>query len=332
MKKTLYTLLCIFAFQSITISCSTIHEEPENNGIDPTLVSVKLDFSFIEKVLNTQTHTKSLALNPLDSHDLRYIVEIYSADNTDAPLYRFIETSCQKVDGEVAFSLTLNAAAYKVLAWVDHVDRDTKNDLHYETNCLKSIRLCGPYTGNVHTKDAFFASANLDLRPYSGRFFTSIKKTLELKRPIASFAVIATDMAGYLKENGAPVNNVCMPAYTSVAYHPSIITEYNVMNGKANQFSDGEFYDGNITDHTNESCVLMYDYVLMNDETSNVEISFDIYNSDNEVISKVKNLKIPLKRNTRTMVYLNCLVPTDGDGGIGIDDDFDDEIVIIIPD
>ena len=234
-------------------------------------------------------------------------------------------------NGEIVLNLNLQAAKYTVLTWVDYVDKTEKCDLHYDTNCLKNLRVKTPYNGNYHTKDAFAAKHVLDLTSYGNNFFTEINNTIELERALSSFMIVATDMKEYVDEKNSMAITNCLPEKVEFDYHPSLLVEYDISGENSCVFSDQESFNGDISDHTDESCVIAYDYVLMNEETSNIEVSFNIYDSNNEIINRVKNLKIPLKRNACTMVYLSCLIPKDGQGGIGIDDAFDDEIEIIIP-
>lgn len=336
MKNTIYTLLLSIVLPFCITACASIHDEPDGEGINPTKVSVTLDFLFKEVSINTMSHTmakSSVSIDPLNDHSLRYVVEIYSEVGGGAPLHRFVKCSDQLKDNDVTIDVTLNASSYIVLAWVDYVPKGSQSDYLYNTQSLKSVEVKAPYSGSIYAKDAFAAKASLDLRSYGNSKSSTIKKTIELKRPLSSFVIVATDMSDYLFEQGGGLADADIPVTADFTYHASLAVAYNVFEGSTATYSDKEVFSGQVEDHTEESCVIAYDYVLMDSESSNVEVSFDIYSLSGVHINRINNLKIPLKRNTQTVVKLPCLIPSDGNGGIDIEDGFDGPpIEIVIPD
>ena len=319
----------------VLLACESIHDEPEGEGMNPNRVTVYIDFSFTETTLNPIPHTASrssaIKINPFDDHQLRYIVEIYPESGGSVPVHRFVKYSNQLKDYEVSHTVTLNASSYTVLAWVDYVPQNTTADYLYNTQSLKSVTLKAPYIGSAHAKDAFSAKTQLSLKTHDGGESSYARKTIELKRPLSSFVIIATDMDEYLLEQGGGLADADIPVSTQLTYLPSLAISYDVGGNKC-QYSDKEEYLGTVIDHTEESCIVAYDYVLMDSESTNVEISFDIHSLNGVLINRIENLKIPLRRNSQTIVRLPCLIPSSGNGGIDINDGFDDFLDVPIPD
>lgn len=57
-----------------------------------------------------------------------------------------------------------------------------------------------------------------------------------------------------------------------------------------------------------------------------------VYDGNGKEINHYQNIDVPLYRNRETVIKGPFLTKTIGSGDIGIDDDFDNEHVVVIPD
>ena len=79
--------------------------------------------------------------------------------------------------------------------------------------------------------------------------------------------------------------------------------------------------------------LLAYDYVLASDRREDhVLVDVFVYDGNGKEINHYQNIDVPLYRNRETVIKGPFLTKTIGSGDIGIDDDFDNEHVVVIPD
>lgn len=152
-----------------------------------------------------------------------------------------------------------------------------------------------------------------------------------MKRPSARFHLWATDWNEFSKKRSrASVNNLLV----RVVYKQYVGVGYNVESGMLNAFIESRTMEMMPPDEPSGGEVLLaYDYVLANDgREDHVLIDLFIYDEEGQEINHYQNIDIPLYRNHETVLRGPFLTKKIGSGNIGIDDDFDDEFVVVIPD
>ena len=171
MKKTILYTVCL-AVLTMTGCDKTVLEFPENGGIDPTLVNVNLTLAIDPKIESYEPSERS-KVSEADLHDVRWIVEVFR-DEIGGDLVEQRVLSCeQAVDGHhtIRTSLTLHAARYQIVAWMDYVDNGSTADKYYNVNSLSSISVpeAGNYIGDEDHKDTYIAQQEIDLKNYRDR-------------------------------------------------------------------------------------------------------------------------------------------------------------------
>ena len=166
MKKTILYTVCL-AVLTMTGCDKTVLEFPENGGIDPTLVNVNLTLAIDPKIESYEPSERS-KVSEADLHDVRWIVEVFR-DEIGGDLVEQRVLSCeQAVDGHhtIRTSLTLHAARYQIVAWMDYVDNGSTADKYYNVNSLSSISVpeAGNYIGDEDHKDTYIAQQEIDLK------------------------------------------------------------------------------------------------------------------------------------------------------------------------
>lgn len=319
-------------------SCDTILEYPEGDGVDPTLIQTELvlnvDFTLISDPL-----IRSYAESRGGDYDVRYQIALYAASGEHAGelAARKVWTDNVIADGEttVRVDVDLNAEKYDIYAWIDYVPSGTMADHHYITADLRRVSLADPNVAGHDSRDAFSGKASVDLTPYRDRRFASVTVPLDMERPFGKFKILTTDVRKFL-ETYKPLGTYTdiVPSQTICRYTCYFPTSYNQDTRLAHveDFRLGVSHQAEVTEQEGNTAVLSYNYVLVCNDNTTVTAEVEVWNKDGEHLITARNIKIPIQRNHLTIVSGEFLTKDFGTGGNGIDDAFDDEIVIVIPD
>lgn len=138
----------------------------------------------------------------------------------------------------------------------------------------------------------------------------------------------ATDLQDFLNSN-----NRIEDLRVRIIYKQYISAGYNVDTETPNLFVQARSMETTPTTIPGDGTVLLaYDYVLTSsDKEDHVLIDVFIYKG-NEKLNHYQNIDVPLRRNRETVIKGPFLTKTVGSGDIGIDDEFNDEFVVEIPD
>lgn len=279
------------------------------------------------------------------NYDLRYILEVYAADEngTGEPIYRERLVNCLDKYAPTTFELRLVPNRdYKFVVFADFVaegkaeltepaDKLAIPDLYYNTADLRNISaITNEPTWNAmnEIRDAYFISKNVHVT-------TGLNETLTLTRPFAKLRVIATDLdyiAGYSK-----------PGYVEVTYkNETIYKSFNAVSGELNDVEmtgDELKYGYNVSktipytagyDEFSTNQTLFTDYLLAKEgEQTAVNFEMVVYESKDgrEIHRQDFSTQIPIQRNHLTTI-IGDLLTTQANITIEINDNFEDEFVI----
>lgn len=314
-------------------SCTTIHEFPDGEGVDPTLIdvdlSLRINMDFNDEDPIIQTYSDMLEKD----YDIRYIIEIYKVSDSYAEtvgsivkrIERIESTIIENGDYNVEEDVHLHAGVYSVMVWMDFIRKGTASDYFYDTSNLHEIkvnRIDGEYWGYDTAKDAFSAQETIDLTPFADERFAEYSLEARVKRPFAVYKVIANDVNDY---TGAT------PALTEAGYGLYFPMGYNVYYSVPDNFVTGvEYrYDPYMSSDPGEM-VIASDFVFVNDNDTFYFLNMTVYDQNGEPVSVAKDIKINLQRNRMTIVKGAFLTKDVDNGQVGIDPGFDDEIIVPI--
>lgn len=334
MKTIKYMLVAVMTLLMIG-SCNSIHEFPDDNPIDPTLVNVDMTLTITGVDFEPFDQTKADERLSKEDYDIRYIIEVYPENGTkgiESRIQRAIITKAVGQSEELKVKFELNARKYTFLLWVDYVEKGTTKDLHYDTESLLAVKIKHPYTGSHDIKDAFAGMKSIDLSPYREQWGIVISERVELKRPLAKMEVVTTDIQKYIDSKRGLSTAMSMPAKVTFTYLPSIGEQYNVLTQKPERYSDSETFTAALSNFSDAECTIAFDYLFVNGVSTNVAVRFDIYDQHDNLLNSVKNLLIPIRRNAHTIIRGEFLTKEFQGGDVGIEDGFDGEIIITIPD
>lgn len=331
--KTIKYILIVVASLFVLNRCGSIHEFPDENGVDPTAVNVIVDFTADGIALDSLAFTRSAVMPRKSSCDVRYVVEVYSEDvatrGTESLVQRTVVTKAMDETTPMSIPLKLHARKYTLLFWIDCVEKGATEDMHYDTETLLAVKIKRPYTGSHDRKDAFTGMKQIDLTPYRNEWNVTVAEQVTLKRPLAKLEVVTTDIQKYIQSGGGLAQTTSMPAKVVFSYLPSVPDQYNVLNQRPEHYSNSEAFMASVTNITDSECTIAYDYLFMNGEKSNAAVAFDVYDQNDVLLNSVKSLTIPIQRNGHSVIRGEFLTKQFvGGGGAGIEDGFDGEIVI----
>ena len=339
MKTTkFFRILFVLCLSALFTGC--VHEFPDDNPVDPTLIEVDVTLS-IDMEFETETILQTYSDELDGDYDIRYIIDIYEAAQAPATrvtnrIVRIVQTENTIITRglyHVRDTLRLPAKQYQIIAWIDFVDKGTETDKYYDTDDLQSISILlrdGQYRGYSTTRDAFTAKCEMDLTPFRGQRYVHYTAEVEAKRPFAIYRIITTDIEEYRTYHQSSYA-FSMPSWTRVAYNLFFPMGYNSFLYAPERYTPGIGYSYNFMDVVPEKeAEIASDYVFVEDDTFYL-VDFSIMNLEGMHVNTVNNLRINLKRNHITIISNEFLTKDiNNNGGIGISDGFSDEIVIRI--
>lgn len=364
-KNVLFLLSALILALGMTSCCETIHEYPDEGRaavsltmnvrnlapeiytvVDYTIDNTNPGIFGIDEWRSLESRTFDapqferyyLGENKIasDEWNLRLVWEIYYGSNEEVRIGRgdLIERKVQLIDAAIELpsyttEIELPAGTYTLLAWADYVPIGTEEDHFYDTQNMSAIKSDLVLRENCQDNDLRDCFA----RTYEFRI-ENVKYLGEprhyettLTRPQGRYVVLATDYKDYLDLSNIPVeqNNVdCFyPTFLNVGYS---IPEARP-NLSASQIGY-KFTPMRYVFDEKEMVSLGDDYSFVNGKESHLILNLTVMNPQGNEISKNENIDIPIYPDKLTIVLGRFLANSGNSGGLGIDDKFENEIVI----
>lgn len=260
---------------------------------------------------------------------LRCVAEVYQA-GTSNRVHRRVQDCSLQSDGTFLAELSLMPGDYDLRLWADW------NGGYYNADDLnKVLVLTDSYVANGETdkKDAYYATTALSIpsSPTGGVEGASVS----LERPFAKYRLIATDVEAYynLIEKGEALPAI-EDLQVRVTYEGFFPTGFNVATGKPNDALNtgihyssvptvAEGYDAKVNRQVGA------DFVLTNGEESFVNVTIQMVDTNTgDIVATVQHVKIPYKRGHLTTVTGHFLTAGKTPGGVQIDTEWGEDIVI----
>ena len=326
MKKNTYTSIirtlgCLLLLTVFVSSC--LYEEPELTadgelGVDPTAVNIMtnltLETSFDLVNVNRGTRAATTYLH-------RFVVAVYEGSQKVAGQIIYQEIQ----DGETTVSIPLNmklhARKYQLAVWADYVEKSEGETYQtfYDATDMGFIQRAAPYKGNVKYYDAFYGNIPLDLSAYRDQWNVTVPVDIKMTRPMASYNLIATDVAKFLKK--VADKEITGKKFTmTVKYNYYLPTGFDALTGRLKNSLQ-------YIEYNKEEFNIGFDFLLINNESaSSIPVTIEITNESKTVVARYQNLKVPYERNKETTIRGYFLTASPG---ISFDPDFNDDDIII---
>lgn len=310
-----------------------VHDYPDGEGIDPTLVEVETEVTLDLALVPLQTVTnkaRSGTTKAGDGYRRRFIVEAWREGEPVARQVTVMEEAEENATGiTLPIRLRLHAVEYTLAVWTDYVKAGTDTDLYYDTDNLQQVACTDPYTGSTDYRDCLYGTTPLDLRQYRDEWNAKVQVKVDMVRPLAKYELIATDVQKFLQKTQK--QRAGSTAYTiTVSYGFYFPLGFNVLTGKPGRSEMGVAFTAPlvVTDNGSGECTLASDYIFVNGEESYVPLSIEIKDDAGNGISRTTGIDVPYRRGHLTTVRGHFLTNR-YDSGIGIDPDFDDDDINI---
>ena len=247
-----------------------------------------------------------------EKYDLRYIFEIYPADDNDtsAPLKERQVQVVERYDSENYVYFYINIApskSYRFVVFADIVNQDERSDLYYDTTDLRNITIKeGTINPLDEARDAYFASKRVNVTGES-------IEPIMLKRPFGKLRIVTTDYEF--------VENYAAPAKAQLTYYNcEIFKSFNAVDGTiSTTLSDQELtHEFNISknslytsgvDAKASNMTLFTDYLLAAPEGQReVHFTLTVWDKDDKLINGIDcSIPVKIERNHLTTVSGNIL-------------------------
>lgn len=340
MKKNTYTSIirtlgCLLLLPVFVSSC--LYEEPELTadgeiGVDPTAVNIMtnltLETSF--DLVNVNRGTRAATATYLH----RFVVAVYDGTQKVANQIVYQEIQVGETTVSIPVTMKLHARKYQFAVWADYVEKTGKevSQTFYNATDMAFILRSTPYRGNSRYYDAFYGSTLLDLTAYRDQWNVTVPIDIKMVRPMASYNLIATDVAKFLKK--VADKEITGKKFTmTVKYNYYLPTGFDALTGKLKHSLQYMEYNKTVDlatlqrDENKAEFNIALDYLLVNNEAaSSIPVTIEIANESKVVVARYQNLKIPYERNKETSIRGYFLTASPG---INFDPDFNDDDIII---
>lgn len=318
-------MMCIMM---LTSGC--IHYYPEfvdgEEGRDPTKVSVAIQLEFNPTISFTKLLSRQNDDMPIYQ---RFVIEVsksgYVVAHKEAyfPAYEVQENT----EITLPFEIPLHAVEYDVSVWSDYCTTSTGSGALYDASSLTPIVSKLPYSGCSELKMCYYANTSIDLRPYRDSWDYHHKLNLSLNKPVGKYQIMTTDIKAFLMNHDAD------SLFVSVEYNDYHPLGYNVCATTPEIFNDGVVFGNSVStgaiDENGELC-LAFDYIFVPPNVDRTtRITLTISDDKGEQIVKYNNIELSYRAGKVTTLYGKFLTQSSS-GGIGIDPNWEDEIIIEI--
>lgn len=271
----------------------------------------------------------SPAYLPDDRLALRFVVEV--RDNglggDEAVVARrelTVDNDALPPQAEVHFRLPAGGD-YTAVAWADYVPAARPADWHYDTSRLDFIEVNTETTmQELHHKNSATGLARFGMTRQAAGAADAV---VYMTRPAGRLRLYTDDLDEFLK-GGGNIEEV----QVVIRYKQFVSVAYDALEQEPCRWvSTRETRTHpSIVNETGNVC-LAYDYILVDsDGETHVMADFYFLDAEGNELSRTANVDIPLRRNRETVIRSRFLTRNLGDGGLGVDEGFDDEYVIVV--
>lgn len=311
MKKISAVILAITAVTMISCQRETIDSGALTGEVEFTVTAgIPGGISTYADPVAAFSHNGGAVNVDPKEYDLRYILEVYTKDQTPVRVYRkTVIVPDNFTTTDVTITARLVAKTYDFVFWADFVPEDSgegTEGLHYDTDPLTSVSYKeGTALDDLASEaiDAYFHTQEVDLS--TNQNISGIK----LHRPFGKIRLLATDKLTegvdqdeYPAETKVDFKGVTVPAsfnvLTGLPLEQTItIGQLTAASTKENALVNGDEYP--------DSYLLGYYYIFAADQSTSYSMDVTCYDQNNNGIGTRNLSSIPLQKNKLTTVIGN---------------------------
>ncbi len=324
----------------LTALSSCVHEWPEEaEERDVTLtVTHDIDWDYLHT-----TYSSLSAARSESQASARYILRAYPKGTTQFVVAEKVVSRPVFDRGDFTTVFTLPAGEYDIYVWGD-ADDGTGDGIYYAAGEFGAIRHSdGEYRGNTEDRDAFEGMVTVSV-PRSDELEVPVSGTVEMHRPLAAYAFIATDLREFTESEASRTrtkgtaartddsraDGIDLTDYTARIRYPAYLpSEYNMFTSHPTDSRQGVTFTGSVTRLNDDEALIGFDHLFVNGSESAVNVSIDILDKEGAVVASVKPVNVPTRRGRATIVRGEFLTSS-ASGGTVINPEFFGEFNIPI--
>lgn len=297
---------------------------------------------------------------PDDRLTLRFVVEIRDNNQTDAEgtpqtVARrevTVDNDALPPQAELHFSLP-SRGEYTAVSWCDYVPVATGDDWHFDTSTLDFVQVnMETQMQELHHKNSgtgysrfgidwngvvqvtsttrgLGASTRMEEGEEPSETVADDKVPVYMTRPAGRLRLYTDDLAEFRQTSGMDIEDV----QVVIVYKQFVSAAYDALEQAPCQWVSTRrtVTHPSVVNETGNVC-LAYDYILVDsEEETHVLADFYFLDADGNELSHTTNVDVPLMRNRETVIRSRFLTQDIGEGGLNVDEGFDDEYVIVVP-
>lgn len=313
---------------AIGSSC-TLHQSPGSYGDDPTEVILSADVNINLQLPRRVEAVPTTGRGPVELKH-RFVVEAMGDDyrvHDRRVMYMPVDDDVEHV--MLPVDMRLHARNYRLLVWSDYISiEEGDTTTFYDPASLTPVLPQKGYRVNTELKDAFSVCHKLDLRSYKDEWQAKVSASIDLKRPVARYELITTDLGAFQRKLAA--GDVKGKSFSArIRYATYVATGFNVAEQTPKNLLNFLNYSTRLSTINNadlKELTIGFDYVVTTPETERIPVDIEIVNENNEVVSRTAvNIEVQAGYNT---TIRGRFLTASTDGGVSIDPDYDGTIFV----
>lgn len=323
-------------------STSCVHQFPEPDETGTVVLHVIQDTEWLPDYIMDISRADAPEVK------IRYDFKVYPKGNTSDCIKSFTIVGSDLSRPDFDTSLTLTPGDYDIYCWSDYCLADDESAIYYDDSNFASITYIKPYEGDTDLREAFRGMVTFTVDNPGMEEPVPVDATITLKRPLARYKFIATDLAEFIdrettrgkmapegtnpsQSGAAPQRWAKLSDYTVKVIYPMYMPAVfdNFKNNPIDSWT-GVSFTCRMEQLSADEAQMALDYVYVNGEESGVQVMLELYDPDNILIARTNTITVPTKRN-RTTIITGKFLTTLRTDGVGINPDFDGEFNIELP-
>lgn len=321
MRKILYIIICMPLL--LLLACD-VHEWPELPKPVKLNLTLRYETEMIkwEHLYDGESVVEQGLGDRYDNHQalgqIRYIIRTYPVTEKlrTAQEYTqefiFTKDISEGYDHEVEVEIL--PGDYTIMVWSDLVE--SSEDVHfYGAENFASIMLQGAHQGNSNYRDAFCGKASVSI-PTKDDNQADRAMSIEMKRPLAKFEIVASDLLEFVKVKGSNLE-LYKAKIQYVGFMPNV---YSLFADRPIASTTGEMFESSfaeLNDSQDPKATMVsmgFDYVFVGESGTMITIRVGIYDNQDRQISISEPITIPVKPDHHTLLRGEFLMQNTSNG------------------
>ena len=341
----------IIAAVALLSAVSCVHQWPE-----PAVTQVVINLEYeMELPQGPHLDVSTRSAETSEQYDMRYIIHAYKLSSAgtiaDTPYETYIMTQDDIVNPDKTFTLDIMEGTYRFMVWSDYVKQGSVEDLYYNADNFKYVKLYGredgvKHVGNTDFRDAFIGSQDVEVIRFGGNH-PPVSATIRMARPLSKVVFITNDLEDWKTkvltnmyesalQSAKPGEHVDLPTEVDLSqyivriiYPQYMPNAFNIMTDRTTWSDFNVSFNSQLIQLSKSDAAMGFDYVFANSSDANVVMAVSLFDKAGTQLARSYDITVPLERGKVTTVVGSFLLE-ESDGGVSINPDFDGEFNIVI--